>query len=146
MFIQKPGDLDPTSLTPRNRIELEAESGVLTDPFVAVNDLTVSGGQYLTPTNTSGIGTADYDFFVPTNGIYNIWVSAVGTNSATDSVYVSMDGSANASGALPTYSDGIMRWKKLTEWGSTIPLEFDLSGGYHTLRFSRGNSTFELIA
>ena len=137
VFIQKPGDLDPASLTPRNRIELEAESGLLTEPFVIVNDLSASGGKYLSQTNLSGTGTADYDFFVGTNGTYNLWVCGCGTNSGTDSVFVSMDGSANMSCGLPVSSTGVMQWKKLTEWGGSTPLEFNLAGGYHTLRLSR---------
>lgn len=136
VFIQKPGDLDPASLTPRNRIELEAESGILTEPFVVVSDLSSSGGQYLSQTNTSGTGTADYDFYVPTNGVYNLWISGCGTDGATDSIYVSMDGSSRVSCALPVSSEGMMLWKTLTDWGGSTPLEFDLSGGHHTLRLS----------
>ncbi|QHI68276.1 heparin lyase I family protein [Tichowtungia aerotolerans] len=144
VFIQKPGDLDPASLTPRNRIELEAESGVLTDPFVAVNDPGVSGGQYLSQTNPSGTGTADYDFYVPTTGVYNLWVSGCGTTGAMDSIYVSMDGSLRISCALPVSSDGIMLWKTLTDWGGSTPLEFDLSGGHHTLRLSCREYNFRI--
>jgi hypothetical protein len=144
VFIQKPGDLVPASLTPRNRIELEAESGILSGPFVAVNDLSASGGQYLSQTNTSGTGTADYNFFVPTSGTYHLWVSGCGTNSGTDSIFVSMNGSSNISSALPVSSAGIMRWKKLTEWGGSVPLEFDLSGGHHTLKLSRREYNFRI--
>ena len=144
VFIQKPGDLDPASLTPRNRIELEAESGLLTEPFVIVNDLSASGGKYLSQTNLSGTGTADYDFFVGTNGTYNLWVCGCGTNGGTDSIFVSMDGSANMSCGLPVSSTGVMQWKKLTEWGGSTPLEFDLLEGHHILRLSRREFNFRI--
>ncbi len=144
VFLQKPGELDPASLTPRNRIELEAEDGTISEPFVVVDDLSASGGQVLSQTNLSGTGTANYDFFVPTNGIYTIWMSGCGTNSATDSVYVSVDGSERASCALPAVSSGIFMWRQLTEWLGTAPLAFELTAGHHTLQLSRREYNFRI--
>jgi hypothetical protein len=144
VFLQKPGDLDPVSLTPRNRIELEAEAGIVTEPFVVIEDLSASGGQYLSQTNTSGTGTADYDFFVPTNGTYNLWVSGCGTNSGTDSIDVSVDDSERFSCAIPAVSSGLFLWRKLTEWGVSTPLGFELTAGHHTLQLSRRENNFRI--
>lgn len=80
----------------------EAEFGVLTGGFVALNDALASGGQYIEAPNGAGFETsapnlssATYCFNIPASGTYFLKADVLAENAGADSFFVNLDSQAD---------------------------------------------------
>jgi RHS repeat-associated protein len=114
-------------------IYIEAESGVLTAPFAAVNDSTASNGQYIVETTLSAncaAGTttfATYSFNIAAAGVYRVWGRTIAPNSGADSFCVQIDSGTLATWTVPQSAS--WTWNKVLDTTT-----FSLSAGTHTLK------------
>ena len=124
---------------PRVQLELEAETGTLWEPTVAVADANASGGRYLA-SDTDRDGMATFSFEVPAPGEYVIWARVLGPSASSDSFFIIMD-----NGTQDTFDTGEVQgvagrwhWLMINGRGSGGPLTlnprvFPLSAGKHRL-------------
>lgn len=116
-------------------IEFEAEDGQLTGSLAVYGHTDASFGQYIEePDGTTGQGTAEYQFSIPSAGDYNVWLLAYGETPGDDSIYVSIDGGSDTYCGIPTGST--FAWRKLFAAGGST-LTYSLSSGSHTLKLKR---------
>ena len=125
---------------------IEAESGALQPPMVAVNFTGASGGKVVS-TPTADQGAVTYSVTVPTAGKYYIWGRI---NATTDGTFrVSADGGPET---VYDIDNGVFtagfRWTRVTESQSTQPRAFQWLAGAHTVKFAGGlaNSNLDCVA
>jgi hypothetical protein len=113
----------------------EAESATLASPMVVAADPNASGGSYI-ETSSEESGTATLSLNLPVAGDYVIWCRVLSPDTATDSIYVSMDG-----GVEDIY-DTVSTWSTAWQWtlvngrgAIANPRIFTLNAGTHTLVF-----------
>jgi len=111
----------------------EAESATLASPMAVAVDPNASGGGYIA-TSAEESGTATFTLDLPVAGDYVIWCRVLSPNTATDSIYVSMDG-----GVEDIY-DMVSTWTPDWQWtmvngrnAIVNPRIFTLNSGRHTL-------------
>lgn len=121
--------------TPINPIYVEAESGTLASFMAVGTDANAEGGQYIA-SQANEQGTASFQITVPQSDDYVIWCRVLSVDTATDSIYVSMD-----TGAEDVYDTADNTWSANWQWtqlkGRTTgnPRIFSLATGGHTLKF-----------
>jgi hypothetical protein len=119
--------------TEADRLEFEAESGILTPPWKAFAHSDASFGCCIEePDGVSGAGSAEYSFELSEAGTFNIWLLAYGETGNDDSVFVSLNDEPNRYCGISTGAS--FSWRNLREVGSSTPLAYSLSAGSHVLR------------
>ncbi|MGZ0708278.1 heparin lyase I family protein [Coraliomargarita sp. W4R53] len=135
IYITKTTSLPPAALTPRNRIELEAEDARITAPFVIATAPNASGSKYVTQDiGVAGDGYAEYDFYLPQAGTYNIWLSAYGATGTNDSFKIAMNEGSENDCAINQGSD--FTWREMKMIGGST-LSFTLAAGHHSLKIKK---------
>ena len=118
---------------------IEAETGHLTGGFTVLADSKAFGGQAIqppagvsSPPNSPGSARAVYDFSLARPGSYIIWGRIHSPDTAHNTIWVQVDGSAWHQWRISTGE--IWYWDKIHDgFDYNTPLVFDLPVGMHQL-------------
>jgi len=127
------------TIDPVVKVQIEAESGVLTAPFVVAADTKASQGTYIwVPSGQGSLsspdqtgGTARYTFSVPVDGWYYLWGRELSNNPPHNSFYVAVDSRSFA--PWNTALNGRWGWDRFTDNSLAAPALFWLGAGSHSL-------------
>ena len=130
---------NPESKPAIEKIWLEAETGYLNSPMETAADGEVSGGVYIAiPGGNSNnldpysnAGFAEYVFDIATPGEYVIWGRVNSANTATDSFFVSVDGSEYA--LWDTQVSTTWVWDQISNRDIADPITLFLEAGEHSI-------------
>jgi hypothetical protein len=127
-------------------IWIEAEGGNVVAPMAMAGDAAASAGGYIWApegagnryTSTSSGGRVEYRFDLPTDGDYAIWGRVMAPDSASDSFFVSIDGS-EMTWHTKLSDNGNWTWDVVSlrnvngERNASNPLVYHLGAGSHTI-------------
>ncbi len=121
------------TLTPIDKIYIEAESGTLTPNMQLGNDPNASGGMYIyAPTGDPYQGSAEYTFNVAQAGNYVIWARIYAPSGAENSMFFVVDGAADTASFDFGKPYGTWRWMKVAD-KTTGVVNVNFSAGQHTI-------------
>ncbi len=122
-------DLSP----PDNNVRIEAETGQLTSPMQIGYDDAASGGQYVSSlTGQPKEGKAEYSFYLPVAGNYEIWGRIYAPSGEEDSYFYVVDGTADTLEYHLLSPYNTWRWKKFQNQNGVVFRRY-LDAGQHSL-------------
>jgi len=110
----------------------DASPGV--DSFSQSTRDDASGGTYMQSVGSWGKSWLEYDFVIPTDGVYEIAVRGTGVSTGTNSFRVSIDGGVDS--VMQLNKDDSWGWETITDANSGLG-PYPLSAGTHTLRLKK---------
>jgi len=105
-----------------------------TDSFSQSRRADASGGTYMQSVGSWGKSWLEYDFVVPTDGVYEIAVRGTGVSTGTNSFRIAIDGGADS--VVQLNKDDSWGWKTLADANSGLG-PYSLLAGRHTLRLKK---------
>ena len=128
---------------------IQAESATHFGNFMIKEDLSASGGQYVSAESgpfmsTPGADFVEFHFTLPVDGSYLLNARVDGPNPHSDSFFVTIDGS-NGGSYLWDIPQG-WQYSSLTPRGQLEPEVLQLAAGNHVIRFHQRESNARLDA
>ena len=123
-----------------NNVWVEAEDGNLQLPMTSQNDIEASGNQYISVIpavddqgqGNNGLGSADYQVYIPVAGHYKLWLRVLAASGVSNSCYVTVNNSSE------------YRWdfesRSYWQWATGAENGFNLPSGFITMNIRNRES------